>query len=204
MSVFCILLGQTNVAFSQVLTTFGDSNTAHNIYQTKLQKLLPGYSIKNRGVSGNTTRDGVNRIDSVLKMDNPDILFIKFGTNNTSFPQIVYKDTTAMVQRAKQFGVGVILVSTVGYTGVSGRDDAIPVINDAIRRAVMEQEVRLVETFTALEETGENYLREPKHYNDFGHQIIAETIHKTLTSKASKETVGALRGIGILLLGNGS
>ena len=74
-----------------VIVCFGDSLTAGygadpgHSYPDYLQTLLDSrgyqYRVVNRGVSGNTTKDGVNRLKDVLAA-NPEIAVVEFGGND--------------------------------------------------------------------------------------------------------------------------
>ena len=74
-----------------LLVCFGDSLTAgagvdpDQAYPAYLQQLLDregfGYKVINQGVSGNTTKDGLDRIDEVLKQ-HPQIVVVEFGGND--------------------------------------------------------------------------------------------------------------------------
>jgi acyl-CoA thioesterase-1 len=74
-----------------VLVCFGDSLTAGHgadpgrSYPDYLQKDLDqahyNYRVVNEGVSGNTTKDGVNRLDEVLRL-HPAIVVVEFGGND--------------------------------------------------------------------------------------------------------------------------
>lgn len=74
-----------------VLVCFGDSLTAGagtdpgQSYPDYLQKDLDQahyrYRVVNKGVSGNTTKDGVNRLNDVLRL-HPAIVVVEFGGND--------------------------------------------------------------------------------------------------------------------------
>jgi len=74
-----------------VLVCFGDSLTAGygtdpgQSYPDYLQTLLNAkgyhYRVVNHGVSGNTTKDGLNRVDSVLAL-HPALVVVEFGGND--------------------------------------------------------------------------------------------------------------------------
>lgn len=71
-----------------VLVTFGDSLTAgvvENTYPEYLQGILDAngyhYRVDNQGVSGDTTTDGLARIDNVLA-EHPALVILEFGGND--------------------------------------------------------------------------------------------------------------------------
>ncbi len=70
---------------------FGDSLTAgagvdpDQAYPAYLQQLLDregyGYKVVNAGVSGNTTKDGLDRLDEIVQM-HPQVVVVEFGGND--------------------------------------------------------------------------------------------------------------------------
>lgn len=74
-----------------LLVCFGDSLTAgagvdpDQAYPAYLQQLLDregyGYKVVNEGVSGNTTKDGLDRIDEVLRQ-HAQVVVVEFGGND--------------------------------------------------------------------------------------------------------------------------
>lgn len=80
-----------NPAHRPVLACFGDSLTAgagiepDQAYPAVLQRLLDqqgyDYKVVNDGVSGDTTKDGLDRIDEVLRQ-HPEVVVVEFGGND--------------------------------------------------------------------------------------------------------------------------
>ncbi|UOR10430.1 GDSL-type esterase/lipase family protein [Halobacillus amylolyticus] len=72
------------------LVCFGDSITAQNSgYMTPrltsiLQQHLSGWFVLNEGVSGNTTRDALARIESDVLGQEPDLVTVLFGSNDVA------------------------------------------------------------------------------------------------------------------------
>jgi acyl-CoA thioesterase I len=107
MMIAGLLVGQAGAAFAgqatrasaaksakdsrPVLVCFGDSLTAGQgadpgkSYPDYLQKDLDqahyNYRVVNEGVGGNTTKDGVNRLDEVLRL-HPAVAVVEFGGND--------------------------------------------------------------------------------------------------------------------------
>lgn len=78
-------------AWRPVIVCFGDSLTAGygtdpgQSYPDQLQKILDtanfSYRVVNEGVSGNTTKDGLDRIDRVIEF-HPQLVVLEFGGND--------------------------------------------------------------------------------------------------------------------------
>jgi len=74
-----------------VIVAFGDSLTAGygtepgqsypDYLQADLDKLGYHYRVVNAGISGNTTKDGVERVDSIIAM-HPALVIVEFGGND--------------------------------------------------------------------------------------------------------------------------
>ncbi len=75
----------------KTLVCFGDSITAgygldaNQSYPAALQRLLTArgyhYHVVNQGVSGNTTKDAVARVNSIIAL-HPDVVLVEFGGND--------------------------------------------------------------------------------------------------------------------------
>lgn len=63
---------------NQKILLVGDSIT--ECFNTK--KLLSNFNIINKGISGNNSRDVLNRIQDIISSENFDIVFILIGTND--------------------------------------------------------------------------------------------------------------------------
>ena len=104
-----------------VIVCFGDSLTAGlgidstASYPADLQRLLDAagyhYRVVNEGVSGDTTKDGLERIDRVLT-HKPQIVVLEFGGNDglRGLPvSTVQQNIAAMIQRIQGSGAKVAL-----------------------------------------------------------------------------------------------
>ena len=104
-----------------LLVCFGDSLTAgHGVdpdeaYPAYLQHRLDqegyNYRVVNQGVSGDTTKDGIKRIDEVLQM-HPQVVVVEFGGNDglRGLPVTqAQRNLDLMVQRIKASGAKVAM-----------------------------------------------------------------------------------------------
>jgi acyl-CoA thioesterase I len=103
------------------IVAFGDSLTAGygaepgQSYPDFLQKLLDeqhySFQVVNLGISGNTTKDGVDRVKDVLSLK-PKIVIVEFGGNDglRGLPIATSRDNLdAIVRELKQGGTQVVL-----------------------------------------------------------------------------------------------
>ncbi len=128
-----------------VLVAFGDSLTAgygaepDNSYPDYLQKELDArgyrYRVVNEGISGNTTKDGVSRIDDVLAL-HPALVIVAFGGNDglrgvqpsemrANLDSIVH---TLQSAHARVVLAGITLPPNYGAAYIQRFDDVFPAI----------------------------------------------------------------------------
>jgi acyl-CoA thioesterase I len=102
-----------------IIVAFGDSLTAGvagRSYPENLQDLLDQngykYRVDNQGVSGDTTTDGLARIDNVIA-EHPVLAILEFGGNDglRGIPvQSTKKNLEEMIGRLKQSGIPLVLL----------------------------------------------------------------------------------------------
>jgi acyl-CoA thioesterase I len=102
-----------------VIVTFGDSLTAGvagRSYPDDLQDLMDQggyrYRVDNQGVSGDTSTDGLARIDNVIA-EHPALVILEFGGNDglRGTPvDATRKNLEEMIERLKQANVPVVLL----------------------------------------------------------------------------------------------
>lgn len=102
-----------------VIVTFGDSLTAGvagRSYPEDLQDLLDqhgyGYRVDNQGVSGDTTTDGLARIENVIAA-HPALVILEFGGNDglRGIPvDSTRKNLEEMIARLKQANIPIVLL----------------------------------------------------------------------------------------------
>lgn len=81
------------------------------VLQARLEARHPGWTIRNEGVSGETTAGGVRRVDGVLGSDTR-ILILELGANDgLRHVEIatIEKNLSAIVERAQARGIRVLL-----------------------------------------------------------------------------------------------
>ena len=82
----------TSAHFSKVIMVFGDSLSASygmkveagwvRLLENKLSAADSEYTVANASISGNTSGNGLGRIDADLKLHQPDILILELGGND--------------------------------------------------------------------------------------------------------------------------
>jgi lysophospholipase L1-like esterase len=188
-------------------TTFGDSITyaEYQGYQVWLKPLLiqkyGSAVIYNEGMGGETTPDGLSRIDSVIAAYDSRYLLLMEGTNDVVFLNISM-DTAAfnlreMALRALDAGMVPVLATIIP------RNDSDPIhqtrifdLNTKIRQVAAGLNIPLVDQFDAFytypaADGGWRslLLSDGIHPNPKGFQLMAETWFKGLKSQKGTITV---------------
>jgi acyl-CoA thioesterase-1 len=155
----------------------------------------------NRGVTGETTRQGLERFPSAVQNGLPDIVTLQFGLNDCNcwvsdrgLPRVSLRAFSAnlveMIERMRRFGTKRIILSTNQPTLrrkilMSGEclDDSRKRYNEAVREVARETGVTLCDIDQAFRHIGERELAElllpypdQLHLSIKGHELYASAI----------------------------
>ncbi len=125
-----LVLVEPTLMGTLTVDAFGDSLTAGNglsasdRYNADLQAALEARgldaTVLNRGVGGETSADGLDRVNTIIN-DHPDVVILEFGTNDAlgQFSQSGAEDTaanlTSIIDDFQHAGIAVLLTGTFGY-----------------------------------------------------------------------------------------
>jgi lysophospholipase L1-like esterase len=94
---------------------FGDSIT-HGGYPAELEKILGNARVINAGVNGNTSRQGLARLERDVLSHHPDVVILFFGTNDNRRDSKVFvpldeykRNLTTIIEHCKKIGAKVVL-----------------------------------------------------------------------------------------------
>lgn len=159
---------------------YGDSLTAGygaaegNDYPTLLAERL-GIAIHNFGVSGDTTLDGLNRIDAVLQLK-PRVVLLCLGGNDglkkSSADQMI-SNLSQMIDRFHETGSFVVLI---GIRSASFRDTN----SKRFKQLAKEKQVLYVADILDDVLGSPALMSDYIHPNDAGYKAIAERLEKIL------------------------
>jgi acyl-CoA thioesterase-1 len=159
---------------------FGDSLTQGigasegNDYPAVLGQKL-GVAIRNLGKSGETTTDGLNRLEEVAQLS-PRVVLLCFGGNdslNQESRKQTFANLTRMIDRLHQEGSFVVLIGIRSaslrdhneeHFAKLGRDKRVLYVPDMLRGLAFKPV----------------YMSDTIHPNDAGYQRIAERLEKKL------------------------
>ncbi len=161
------------VAFGDSLTEGYGANGSGSDYPAQLGKLL-GVPIQNLGVSGETSADGLKRLDDVEAL-NPRVVLLCFGGNDVlqGLPRDrMFANLGAMIDRFNARGSFVVLI---GIRGAGLMGDA-----EGFEELAEQKEVKLVSNILDGILSQPSLMSDYVHPNDAGYAKIAERLEKEL------------------------
>ncbi|GAB6070520.1 arylesterase [Thiomicrorhabdus hydrogeniphila] len=162
-----------------VIMAFGDSLTAgYGVNKTQsypnVLANLTGLKVVNAGVIGETTQQGLNRIDKLLETHQPGLVILLEGGNDVlqKVPTATIKDNLRqMILKIQAHGVAVVLIGVPPkklfadsmdlYSELSDEFN-IPLEDDIVASLIMKPSMK------------SDYV----HFNAKGYQALAEAIYK--------------------------
>ncbi|MFJ3266728.1 GDSL-type esterase/lipase family protein [Serratia liquefaciens] len=152
---------------------FGDSITKSG----KWNDLLPGYSIGNRGISGDDTSGMLDRTVDIERTGAKTV-FIMAGTNDISrniTPRDVARNIISISNRLKADGINVVIQSTI-LSGESkaGKNPSINTINNLLKSYSIKSGTTFLDLNTKLSENGllkSEYTYDGTHLTDKGYEV---------------------------------
>ena len=175
---------------------FGDSITeGYNV-----KEFYDEYRVVNSGISGNTTNDLINRIDSDLYDYNPSVVIIQIGTNdiraNIKDEEIINNLKTIIKGIRKNRKNSSILVESIYplnrdmdteyWNGVNEdyNNKHIIKLNNDIRKLCKKEHIKYIDVYSYLLDDNKNlkevYSKEGLHLTDLGYYKVTKIIKKYL------------------------
>jgi len=166
-----------NIARDSVVVAFGDSLTlgvgvsdSHS-YPSQLESIL-GVKVINSGISGQTSQQGLARINEVLNEHLPDVVIICYGGNDVLQRKSKSKladNLSQMILAAKAKGIAVILVAVPDF-GL--RASPMSLYQDL----ATEHDVVLVEDTLSDLLSNSSMKSDRVHLNEQGYKTLATSI----------------------------
>lgn len=173
--------------FNKKILLIGDSITEG--FDT--QKLMPEFSIINKGISGNNSKDLLNRLKTDLIPYEPDIVFVLIGTNDLAQGNsdheilINIKEIVASI-KFHLINTEVYVTSILPTRNNELRpNERIKRLNKKIEMLTYEQKVKYFNLFPLFVDDSENLIQELTedglHLNELAYKLWADYLSKFLT-----------------------
>jgi acyl-CoA thioesterase-1 len=168
----------TIIAFGDSLT-YGFGAAPESAYPKVLSDIT-GYEIINEGMNGDTARNGVQRIKTIVQKYNPSVVIIGIGGNDIirRQSQNLEKDLNTIVSYLKSKNIQPILLSEPQPTILG---NIITVSDSPIyERVANKQDVVLLDNIYSKYLADQKYKSDLIHLNDNGYNRVAEDIAQRL------------------------
>lgn len=168
------------------VVVFGDSlaegygSTQGNDIASLLEKRL-GEPVVNLGISGDTTADGLNRIDKLLAVD-PKVVVILLGGNDAlrrTTVEETFSNLKSIIQKLHTHGAGVVLVGAPG--GLYGSR-----YNKEYERLAREEGALYVSNILKGLIGKQEYMADSIHPNDAGYRKATDRIEPEVRALLNK------------------
>ncbi|ENP2072932.1 GDSL-type esterase/lipase family protein [Klebsiella michiganensis] len=167
---------------------FGDSITKSGRWNT----LIPGYSIGNRGISGDDTAGMLDRITDVERTGAKTV-FIMAGTNDITRklkPEDVARNIILMSNKMKEKGITIVIQSTI----LSGekkqyKNPSIKKINNILKDFSKNTETPYLDLNSSLSKNGklkEEYTVDSTHLNAAGYKVWSKILKSYISGVTKK------------------
>lgn len=174
-----ISCSNNNQLKTDTIVCFGDSLTygygaiEGKSYPYFLQQLT-NISVINKGINGNTSEDGLNRIDDILKIKNA-LVLVEFGANDF-FQQIpltvTKKNMEKIIDKLKTAGDTVVLVST--------EDTQLKSYYNMFKDIAQKKGILFIDGILNEFWNERTLFSDEIHPNSLGYKLIAEKIYKNI------------------------
>ena len=175
---------------------FGDSITeGYNV-----KEFYDEYRVVNSGISGNTTNDLINRIDSDLYDYNPSVVIIQIGTNDIRASikdeEIINNLKTIIKGIRKNRKNASILIESIyplnrdmdaeywNDVNIDYNNKHIIKLNNDIKELCKKESIKYIDIYTSLLDNNKNlkevYSKEGLHLTDLGYYKVTRIIKKFL------------------------
>lgn len=197
------------------IVCFGDSVTGvyyhtggrrayTKMVELALRRLYPAAKVTaiNAGISGNTTGQGLARIERDVLSHQPQLVTIMFGLNDLvrTKPEVYADNLVEIIRRCRAVGADVLLCTPNSVYDTPSRPvKRLEIFCDVVRQVGRDHDVPVVDCYRAYQAVREKdeldwafLMSDEIHPNMDGHQLIATEIVRAISGKQiSLHDVGA-------------
>jgi lysophospholipase L1-like esterase len=205
--ILCLTLLPVSLAMAQsnskkefTIVCFGDSIT-HGGYPAELEKIFGNARVINAGVGGNTSRQGLARLERDVLSHRPDLVILFFGTNDNRRDAKVFvpldeyeRNLTTIIERCQKIGAKVVLgtippIDPVPYftrhdkakfDADGGLEKLVQDYRNAALKVGAEHKVTIVDLNQLLRTDTSWRSADGVHPTEEGYKVIAQLFAKTV------------------------
>lgn len=188
------------------IVCFGDSVTGlyyhtggrrayTDLLATAIRRVCPRANITtiNAGISGNTTADGLRRIETDVLAKKPSLVTVMFGLNDMTRVSLenYRKNLLTIIEKTRSVGAEVVLCTPNSVITTPNRPtEKLEQYCEVVRSVAREQNVALCDCYAAYQSLREQdptawrlLMSDEIHPNSDGHKRIAEQLAQTITGR---------------------
>ena len=169
-----VLSGENIICFGDSLT-YGTGAARNKSYPAQLSEMT-GIPIINAGIPGNTTSDGLERIETDVLERSPRIVMITLGGNdlkNGVRKDVAYKNLKTIIEAIQAEG-GLVILGGVKFLVLDKG------YGEMYKKLAKETEIILIPNILGGLIGKDKYMSDPIHPNAAGYEIMAKKFHEAI------------------------
>jgi len=169
-----ILSGENIICFGNSLT-YGTGAARNKSYPAQLSEMT-GLPIINAGIPGNTTSDGLERLETDVLERSPRIVLITLGGNdlkNGVRKDVAYKNLKAIIEAIQAEG-GLVILGGVKFILLDKG------YGEMYKKLAKETDIILIQNVLSGLVGKDKYMSDPIHPNADGYEIMARRFHEAI------------------------
>ena len=177
----------------QTIVCMGDSHIIHTNWPSVLGQLLAskyphaGFNTIGSGVRQEMAYQGIRRFDDTVKIYNPQIIVIGYGTNDTGNPggtELFRNGLDELVKKAKSTGA-TVLVHSIGYIDTVKNPEKASYLkyNNVIREVCAANGIPYIDLYGPMSlDPGRYMYSDGMHWTNDGGILLAHLVFNTLVN----------------------
>jgi len=169
-----VLSGENIICFGDSLT-YGTGAARNKSYPAQLSEMID-QPIINAGIPGNTTADGLERLETDVLERSPRIVLITLGGNdlkNGVRKDIAYKNLKEIIEAIQEEG-GLVILGGVKFIILDKG------YGEMYKKLAKETDIILIPNILSGLIGKDKYMSDPIHPNAAGYEIMAKKFHKAI------------------------
>ncbi len=168
-----------------------------SLFKAQVQKDFPNKNIiiRNRGVNGESSRNGLNRIDNELECYNPNLVIMLFGSNDAAYSEYYHVgieefscNYDKIIEKTLATGSGMVLITTTPVIEEEPpfvENSVLEKYNDVIKEKAEKYSLPLIDMYEVFNEAGKDGIApllqwDGEHISTKGYEVFFEAVYKTV------------------------